>query len=115
MCGWGHTVSQYPLNEFWAVDLLHRILHVPRISEDVVGHFADGYDGVLELAASEPEKAGRDSEALQLFALEVWSVEVSVPGVGCLGEVMPTGVVTTTPLSTPTPVSNAGEVSFLVR
>lgn len=117
VCGWGHTVSQSPLNEFWAVDLLHRILHVPRISEDVVGHFADGYVGVLELAGSEPEKVGRDSEALQLFALEVWSVEVSVPGVGCLAEVSTTagtGVVTTTPLSTPTPVSGAREVSFLV-
>lgn len=113
MCGWGHTVSESPLNEFWAVDLLHRILHVPRISEDVVGHFADGYEGVLELAATEPEKAGRDSEALQLFALEVWSVEVSVPGVGCLGgkgEVTPTGTV----VATPTPVADAGEVSFLV-
>lgn len=107
-------MSESPLNEFWAVDLLHRILHVPRISEDVVGHFADGYEGVLELAGSEPEKAGRDSEALQLFALEVWSVEVSVPGVGCLGGKGEMTSPTRTPVATPTKVAGAGEVSFLV-
>jgi len=96
--------------------LLHRILHVPRISEDVVGHFADGYEGVLELAVTEPEKAGKDSEALQLFALEVWSVEVSVPGVGCLGgqgDVTPT-VPTVPTVPTPTPVADTAEVSSLV-
>ncbi|KAL1843991.1 hypothetical protein VTJ49DRAFT_6395 [Mycothermus thermophilus] len=80
VCGLGHTVRGSPLNTFWAVDLLHRVLHVPRISEGVVDHFADGYDEVLELAKTDPEKAARDSEALQLFALEVYAFEVAAPG-----------------------------------
>ncbi|KAK1833686.1 putative peptidase family-domain-containing protein [Podospora conica] len=107
VCGWGHTVSGSPLNEFWAVDLLHRILHVPRISEGVVDHFADDYAQVLTLAKSEPEKAARDSEALQFFALEVWSVEVAVPGVGCLGKA-PEGPAKV-PAPVPTPAADAGK------
>ncbi|KAL2268773.1 hypothetical protein VTJ83DRAFT_3619 [Remersonia thermophila] len=86
VCGLGHTVRSSPLNTFWAVDLLHRVLHIPRISEGVVDHFADGYEEVLELAKTDPEKAARDSEALQLFALEVYAFEVAAPGVGCSGE-----------------------------
>ena len=86
VCGWGHTIIGSPLNMFWAVDLLHRVLHVPMISEGAVGHFAEDYGGVLELAKTKPERSVRDSETLQLFALEVWAMEVAAPGVGCLGE-----------------------------
>ncbi|KAK4246571.1 putative peptidase domain-containing protein [Corynascus novoguineensis] len=86
ICGLGHTVAGSPLNTFWATDLLHRVLHVPRISEDAVGHYADGYEDVLELAAADPARAAVDSNTLQYFALDVYAYDVAAPGVGCTGK-----------------------------
>ncbi|KAM7217939.1 zincin [Rhypophila decipiens] len=86
VCGMGYTVVGSPLNTYWATDLLHRILHVPRISEGAVEHFADDYAGVLELAKTEPHKSGIDSDTLQYFAIEAYAFDVAAPGVGCTGE-----------------------------
>jgi hypothetical protein len=86
VCGLGYTVSEGALNTFWATDLLHRVLHVPRISEGVVDHFAEDYAGVLELAKTEPEKSAIDSDTLQYFAIDVYAFDIAAPGVGCTGE-----------------------------
>lgn len=86
VCGLGHTVVNTPLNTFWAVDLLHRVLHVPDISEGIVEHFAEDYADVLRQAEEEPEKSAIDSDVLQMFALDVWAYDIAAPGVGCTGE-----------------------------
>ena len=86
MCGQGYTVASSPLNTFWATDLMHRVLHVPAISEGVVDHFAEDYAGLLELAKEEPEKAAIDSDALQYFAIDVYAYDIAAPGDGCSGE-----------------------------
>ncbi|EAQ83432.1 hypothetical protein CHGG_09836 [Chaetomium globosum CBS 148.51] len=86
VCGLGHTVVGSPLNTFWATDLLHRVLHVPRISEGIVEHFAEDYEGVLELAKSDPAKSAIDSDTLQYFAIDVYAFDVAAPGVGCTGD-----------------------------
>ncbi|KAK0613819.1 major allergen Asp F2 [Immersiella caudata] len=86
LCLNNYTVKNSPLNTFWATDLLHRLLHIPNISENVVDHFASGYDGVLKLAKVSPEKAVIDSDAIQYFALEVFALFYGAPGTGCLGE-----------------------------
>jgi hypothetical protein len=86
VCGLGYTVVQSPLNTFWATDLLHRVLHVPRISEGIVDHFAEDYAGVLELAKTEPEKSAIDSDTLQYFAIDVYAFDIAAPGAGCTGE-----------------------------
>lgn len=85
LCNSGYTVSGSPLNTFWGVDLLHRVLHVPQISENVVDHFAENYNEVIELAESEPEKSVKDSDALQYFAVDVYAFDIAAPGVGCSG------------------------------
>jgi hypothetical protein len=79
----GYTVSQSPTNTFWATDLLHRVFHVPQISEDAVHHYAEDYDGVLELAKTNPEKSALDSDTLIYFAIDVYAREVAAPGEGC--------------------------------
>ncbi|KAJ6779635.1 hypothetical protein PWT90_06497 [Aphanocladium album] len=86
VCNLGHTVAGSPLNTIWAVDLLHRMFHVPTINENVVDHFADDYNGVLALAKKDPSKSVRDSNALQYFALDAWAYDVAAPGVGCTGK-----------------------------
>lgn len=80
-------MASSPLNTFWATDLMHRVLHVPAISEEVVDHFADDYVGLLELAKEEPEKAVIDSDALQYFAIDAYAFDIAAPGEGCSGEV----------------------------
>lgn len=87
VCGLGYTVANSPLNTFWATDLLHRVLHVPAISEGIVDHFAEDYADALRLAKEEPEKTQIDSDALQYFAIDVWAYDIAAPGVGCTGEV----------------------------
>ncbi|KAF8249160.1 zincin, partial [Wilcoxina mikolae CBS 423.85] len=86
MCSRGYTVSKSPLNLFWGSDLLHRVFHVPAISEGRINHIkgADGYDGTLELAKSGEPRAVENSDGLQYFALEVYAERVAEPGVGCL-------------------------------
>ncbi|KAL3465022.1 putative peptidase family-domain-containing protein [Aspergillus heterothallicus] len=85
MCGLGYTVSESETNTFWASDLLHRLYHMPAIGQGLVEHYADGYEGVLELAQGNRTEAVHDSETLQYFALEVYAYDVVVPGVGCVG------------------------------
>ena len=48
----GYDVANGATNFYWASDLLHRLLHVPKVGEGVVEHYggADEYPGVLALA-----------------------------------------------------------------
>ncbi|KAF4337142.1 major allergen Asp f 2 [Fusarium beomiforme] len=87
VCGLGYTVAGSKLNTFWATDLLHRVLHVPTISENIVDHFAEDYADALELAKTDPSKSAIDSDALQYFAIDVYAYDIAAPGVGCTGEV----------------------------
>ncbi|EPE08545.1 major allergen asp f 2-like protein [Ophiostoma piceae UAMH 11346] len=86
VCGLGYNVAGSKLNTFWATDLLHRVLHVPAISESIVGHFAEDYADVISLAKSDPSKSVFDSDVLQYFAIEAWAYDIAAPGVGCPGE-----------------------------
>ncbi|CAI4219749.1 unnamed protein product [Parascedosporium putredinis] len=86
-CGLRYTVVGSPLNTFWATDLLHRLLHVPQISEGAVEHFAEDYAEVLELAKTDPAKSALDSDAIQYFAIDVYAYDIAAPGQGCTGEV----------------------------
>lgn len=83
----GYDVANGATNFYWASDLLHRLLHVPKVGEGIVEHYggADEYPGVLALAKSNPDEAVRNSDTLQYFALEVYAHDIAVPGVGCPG------------------------------
>lgn len=87
VCGLGYTVAASKLNTYWATDLLHRVLHVPAVSEGVVEHYAEDYADALRLGKEEPELAWVDSDVLQYFAIDVWAYDIAAPGVGCTGEV----------------------------
>jgi hypothetical protein len=59
---------------------------MPAIGQLFVEHYADGYNGVLELAEGNGTESTHDSETLQYFALEAYAYDVVVPGEGCVGE-----------------------------
>ncbi|KAK8237481.1 putative peptidase domain-containing protein [Phyllosticta capitalensis] len=85
VCNLGYTVAGSKVETFWATDLMHRLLHVPRVSEGVVEHYAEDYAGVLELAQEDPAKSPVNSDTLQYFAIDVYAYDVAAPGVGCTG------------------------------
>lgn len=86
VCGLGYTVIQSPLNTFWATDLLHCILHVPEISENVVDHYAKDYETVIELTETYSNSSIVDSETLGYFAIDVYANVIAAPGMCCHGE-----------------------------
>jgi len=110
-------VAESPLNTFWATDLMHRIFHIPRVSEGAVDHFADDYEGVLALAKSDPAKSSLDSDTLQYFAIDVYAYDVAAPGMGCSGvkgdnKAKPSTTAPAPPTSTTT---SAAAVGFSLR
>ncbi|KAM6514513.1 Prenylated Rab acceptor protein 1 [Fusarium solani] len=86
VCNRGYTVAASKLNTYWATDLMHRILHVPTVSEEVVDHFASAYTEVTALAKKDPSQSVIDSNTLQFFAIDVYAYDIAAPGVGCTGE-----------------------------
>lgn len=87
----GYDVANGATNTYWASDLLHRLLHIPKVGEGVVEHYstAPKYPGVLELAENNPAWAVRNSDSLQYFALEAYAHDIALPGVGCAGHYVP--------------------------
>lgn len=97
---------------------MHRLYHVPVIGEGIVEHYADGYEGVQELAAgSNYTWAGSNSATLTYFATEVWAYDVAVPGEGCVGTPVesssssPSATATATATETETTVTTVNPVS----
>ena len=89
LCARGFDMATGRTNDYWAADLMHRLYHVPLVGEDEVGHYADGYSKLLELAASSNRTdAARNSASLSYFALEAYAYDISVPGEGCPGKVV---------------------------
>jgi hypothetical protein len=99
MCMFGYNVANGATNTYWASDLLHRLLHIPKVGEGVVEHYTTEakYPGVISLAKENATYAVRNSDTLQYFALEVYAHDVAVPGIGCSG----------TYSATPTPAATA--------
>jgi hypothetical protein len=87
LCGFGWTIANGATTSYWSGDLLHRLLHVPKVGEGVVEHYSVGkYPGVLELAKENSTYSVRDSDTLQYFALEAYAHDIAIPGVGCVGK-----------------------------
>ncbi|KAL2757383.1 hypothetical protein ACRALDRAFT_2039823 [Sodiomyces alcalophilus JCM 7366] len=107
VCSRGYTVAGSPLNTYWATDLLHRVFHVPLISDLRLEHYSEDYADALRLAVTDPELAIVDSDALQYFAIDAWAYDIAVPGVGCSGELPQVSSATTSAAAEPTGTQSA--------
>ncbi|KAK6004468.1 hypothetical protein QM012_008330 [Aureobasidium pullulans] len=85
LCGNGYTVANGKLATYFAADLMHRLYHTTKIGEGAAEHYADTYTECLELAKDDPAEAVRNTHTLQYFALDVYAMEVALPGEGCTG------------------------------
>lgn len=85
LCGNGYTVANGKLATYFAADLMHRLYHTTKIGEGAAEHYADTYTECLELAKQNPVEAVRNTHTLQYFALDVYAMEVALPGEGCTG------------------------------
>lgn len=110
----GYNVANSATNLYWGSDLLHRLLHVPKVGEGVVEHYGhEGkYPGVLSLAKENSTYAVRNSDTLQYFALEVYAHDIAIPGIGCAGTYTATSSATAT--STSAAASSAVRTSSAV-
>jgi len=86
LCSRGYTVVNSPTSQFFAADLLHRVFHLPRISEGIVKHFAHDYPAMMDLAKTGPEEAVINSDTLQHFAVDVYAYDIASPNQGCTGK-----------------------------
>lgn len=75
------------VNIMWGVDLLHRVLHLPKITDEGVTHVADSYFSAIELAAKSPKQTVSNQNTLQSFAFDVFS-RTLFPN-GCIGTIKP--------------------------
>lgn len=83
------TTTRADSTFLYLVDLLHRLWHVPVISDETVSHYADSYSECTELAYHNATWAPFNTHTLQYFALEAYANEVAAPGQGCTGEPTP--------------------------
>ncbi|THV84578.1 zincin [Aureobasidium pullulans] len=87
LCSGGYTVASGKLNHYFAADLMHRLFHTTKIGEGAAEHYADSYTECLELAGENPAEAVKNTHTLQYFALDVYAMDVALPGEGCTGTV----------------------------
>ncbi|WWC63098.1 uncharacterized protein I303_105697 [Kwoniella dejecticola CBS 10117] len=85
-CMNGYTVAGSPLGTHWSIDLIHRMFHVPAVTNELVGHYSEDYASALELAEHNSTYSPMDSDALQAFAAHVYAVEVAKGGDACIGQ-----------------------------
>ncbi|WWD20704.1 hypothetical protein CI109_105180 [Kwoniella shandongensis] len=85
-CMYGNTVAGSPLGTYWSIDLIHRLFHVPQVTNGQVDHYAEDYASVLELAEHNSTYSPFDSDAHQAFAAHVYAVEVAKGGDACVGQ-----------------------------
>lgn len=85
LCSQGYTVSGSKTASSWAGDLMHRLLHTDSMGELVAGHYADSFEECLELAKTNHTLAVRNSATLRYFAIDAYTYDIAVPGIGCLG------------------------------
>jgi len=85
MCSNGYTIANNKLATYFAADLMHRLYHTTKIGEGAAEHYADTYTECLELAQNNSAEAVRNTHSLQYFALDVYAMEIALPGEGCTG------------------------------
>lgn len=83
MCFNGDLMTVDP-KKYGGIDLLHRYLHVPKVSLDIVGEYAEDLEGVLDLAKNNATYAVLNTDNILYYIADVYSSTV-IPG-GCLGE-----------------------------
>ncbi|KAJ9091600.1 hypothetical protein QFC20_007601 [Naganishia adeliensis] len=84
-CAFGYTVAGSSPSYYFSTDLLHRLYHVPQITDGKVEHYADSYEECLELAKNNATFATLNTHSLQYFANHVYAVEVAQGGDACVG------------------------------
>ena len=86
MCRNGHTIANASASYFFGTDLIHRMYHLPGLSDSEVSHYADSYNDCLELAQTNSSWAPFNTHTIQYFVAEAYANEIAAPGVGCTGE-----------------------------
>ncbi|KAE8210527.1 hypothetical protein CF327_g5610 [Tilletia walkeri] len=106
-CGLGFKLATDNVNLYWGTDLLHRSMHLPKLTNEHITHVADEYPALLELAKTNASFSTRNQHTIQDFAFEVWTRE-NIDPQGCVGEInyeAANATSTTTAMAAPTGTS----------
>ena len=79
------TIVEVGPKHYAGIDLLHRYLHVPSMSLDYVGEFAEGLNETLEYVENNAPYAVRNTDKYLYYIADVYTSSV-IPG-GCLGDI----------------------------
>ena len=82
ICFEGTIVDVGP-KKYAGIDMLHRYLHVPTLSFDYIGEYAEELDEILDYAENNSTYAVRNTDNFLYYIADVYSSSV-IPG-GCLG------------------------------
>ncbi|ORY67941.1 putative peptidase family-domain-containing protein [Leucosporidium creatinivorum] len=85
LCWDENYIGVAPAAAWLATDLLHRMTHIPSITYHHVGHHADTYPGVLELASNNDTNAAFNQNTFQYYAIDAYARDVAYPPHGCVG------------------------------
>lgn len=75
---------------FWPIDLIHRMFHVPQLTNDAVHHYipeGSKLPAIFTLAETNATWSPFDSDTLQFYAAHVYINEVVKAGDSCLGDI----------------------------
>ncbi|TIB73011.1 major allergen Asp f 2-like protein [Wallemia mellicola] len=83
VCALGHRVPDDNASKFWGIDFIHRFSHLPIVAGGNVGHTADDFDSLIDLAKNNASASAWNMKTLQYYALDAWAHTFANPGVGC--------------------------------
>lgn len=79
------TIVEVGPKHYAGIDLLHRYLHVPSMSLDYVGEFAEGLNETLEYVENNATYAVRNTDNYLYYIADVYTSSVILGG--CLGDI----------------------------
>ncbi|MCO5589753.1 hypothetical protein L7F22_043722 [Adiantum nelumboides] len=81
-CGNGFKLGRDNVNVYWGADLLHRMMHLPKVTNGYITHVADTHEDMMKIAIEKPDQSVKNQHSIQEFAFEAWIRKYTNPE-GC--------------------------------
>lgn len=72
-CQNGFKLGRDNVNVYWGADLLHRMMHLPKITNGYITHVADTHEDMMKIAIEKPDQSVKNQHSIQEFAFDVWT------------------------------------------
>ncbi|PWN33769.1 zincin, partial [Meira miltonrushii] len=72
-CENGFKLGRDNVNVYWGADLLHRMMHLPKVTNGYITHVADTHEDMMKIAIEQPDQSVKNQHSIQEFAFDVWT------------------------------------------